>query len=213
MKIGLLLDKKNDWLLLYLSKKDFKQISNIKITIGHDISRMNNHDVIFILGYTKKITRKDLLRNKLNLVIHESNLPQDRGFSPIQHQILNGKNNLKVSLIIANAELDKGSILLKHDLKFDGTELYDEIREKQAKITKSIIYEFIKNYPEILDNKIKQMGAGTFNKKLTLKDNELNIHQSIDKQFNKLRIGNNEEWPSYFYKKGIKYIIKIYKDK
>ena len=214
MKIGLLFDKNNDWISKYLLKKNFESIKgkNIKITVANDIKKINNCEVVFILGYTKKITDEDLLRNKLNLVIHESNLPKDKGFSPIQYQILKGKNNLKVSLIIAEIEIDKGPIILKQDLNFNGTELYDEIRKKQAKTTIKIIKDFIKGYPQILKNKIKQKGFGTFNKELSNKNNELNIHQSINKQFNILRIGNNEKWPSHFYRKGIKYIIKIYKE-
>ena len=83
MKIGLLFDKNNDWISKYLLKKNFESIKgkNIKITIGNDIKKINNQEVVFILGYTKKITNEDLLRNKLNLVVHESNLPRDKGFS------------------------------------------------------------------------------------------------------------------------------------
>ena len=38
-----------------------------------------------------------------------------------------------------------------------------------------------------------------------------NTLASIKKAFNKLRTGNNESWPSYFYFKKKKYIIKIFK--
>ena len=114
MKIGLLFDRNNDWISKYLLKKNFGSINGkiIKVTTGNDIKKINNHEVLFILGYTKKISNEDLLRNKLNLVVHESNLPRDKGFSPIQYQILKGKNNLKVSLIVAEAEIDKGPIIL-----------------------------------------------------------------------------------------------------
>ena len=35
---------------------------------------------------------------------------------------------------------------------------------------------------------------------------------AIKDNFNLLRIGNNEAWPSFFIYKGNKYIIKIYQD-
>lgn len=214
MKIGLLYDKDNNWILKYLSKGDLENSTdkNIKVTIDNDIKKINNHEVVFILGYTKKIYNEDLLRNKINLVIHASNLPKDRGFSPIQYQILKGKNRIKVSLITVEEEIDSGLIILQKELNFNGTELYDEIRKKQAKITNKIIKDFIKGYPQIFKNKRKQKGLATFNKRLSDKNNELDIKHSINKQFNILRIGNNEKWPSHFYKNGIKYIIKIYKD-
>lgn len=214
MKVAILYDKNNNWILKYLSKKKIEGINgkNIKLTIGHNIKKFNGYEILFILGYTKKINNDDLLRNKINLVIHASDLPKDRGFSPIQYQILRGKNKFKVSLITVEEEIDSGLIILQKDLNFDGTELYDEIRKKTAEITTKIILDFLIRYPAILNNKIKQKGRATFNKKLTDKNNELNIYRSINKQFNILRIGNNEKWPSHFYRKGIRYIIKIYKD-
>ena len=152
MKIGLLYDKDNNWILKYLSKDDLESTTNknIKVTIDNDIKKINNHEVVFILGYTKKIYNEDLLRNKVNLVIHASNLPKDRGFSPIQYQILKGENSIKVSLITVEEEIDSGLIILQKELNFDGTELYDEIRKKQAEITNKIIKDFIKDYPQIL---------------------------------------------------------------
>ena len=50
-------------------------------------------------------------------------------------------------------------------------------------------------------------------KKDNLKDSELDIKKSIEENFNLLRIGNNEKWPSFFNYKGKKYIIKIYEEK
>ena len=43
------------------------------------------------------------------------------------------------------------------------------------------------------------------------KNNLLNVNKSIKENFNLLRVGNNELFPSYFYYKSIKYIIKIFK--
>lgn len=212
MNIGILFDKENNWLRQYFTIKDFDQFKHINIKIENDIKKINNHEIVFILGYTKILSKKDLERNKLNLVIHESKLPENKGFSPVQHQILKGNNKLKVSLFIADAKLDNGRILLVSDLKFNGTELYDEIREKQALATKKIIIKFLKNYPKILNKKINIQGKETYNKRLSNKNNELNIFKTIDEQFNILRIGNNDKWPSYFYKNGIKYIIKIFKE-
>lgn len=212
MNIGILFDKENNWLRKYFTKKDFEQFKHINIKIEHDIKKINNREIVFILGYTKILSKKDLERNKLNLVIHESKLPENKGFSPVQHQILKGNNNLKISLFIADAKLDNGRILLVSDLKFNGTELYDEIREKQALATKRTIIRFLKNYPKILNKKINIERKETFNKRLSNKNNELNIFKTIDEQFNILRIGNNDKWPSYFYKNGIKYIIKIFKE-
>ena len=60
---------------------------------------------------------------------------------------------------------------------------------------------------------IKQKGKGNFNGMRYPKDSELNINKTIKNQFNHLRINDNELYPSFFYFKGQKYIIKIFKEK
>ena len=92
----------------------------------------------------------------------------------------------------------------------DGTELYDEIREKQAKATFNIIERFLKKFPKIFSK--KQIGKSTFYRRRYPEDNLLNINKSIKENFNLLRIGNNERFPAHFYYKSKKYIIKIFKE-
>ena len=48
--------------------------------------------------------------------------------------------------------------------------------------------------------------------KRTWADGELDINKTIKDNFNLLRVGNNDAWPSFFYHKGTKYILKIFKD-
>ena len=65
-----------------------------------------------------------MLRDKINLDIHASNLLKDRGFSSTQNQILKEKNSIKVSLITVEEEIDSRLIILKKELNFDGTFLF-----------------------------------------------------------------------------------------
>ena len=58
----------------------------------------------------------------------------------------------------------------------------------------------------------KQIGEETFYPKRAKKDSELDISKSIEENFNLLRIGNNEDWPSFFHYRGKKYILKIFKE-
>ena len=58
-----------------------------------------------------------------------------------------------------------------------------------------------------------QIGKGNFNKRRHPKDSQLDINKTIKQQFNHLRINDNEHYPSFFYYKGQKYLIKIYNEK
>ena len=73
-----------------------------------------------------------------------SNLPNGKGFSPLQWQILEGKDDMVIHL--TSEEFDSGDIIDQIELKLDGTELM-MIRSKQPKLTFNLIERFIKNYP------------------------------------------------------------------
>ena len=166
-------------------------------------------EVVFILSYFKIIPPKFLLMHRHNIVVHESDLPKGKGWAPLFWQILEGKNKIPIVLFEASENVDDGDIYLKDFLIFEGHELYDEIREKQAKKTIELCLRFIDDYEKLKPK--KQRGKSTFYRRRTPADSELDINKTIKEQFNLLRIVNNENFPAFFYHKGHKYIIKIYK--
>lgn len=208
-KICFLLDKNNNWLKTFCKKFiDSKKKYNIRIYYNY--SKIDNYDYVFVLGYTRILPSYFIQKNKLVMVIHESNLPKGKGNSPLQWQILKNKKYISVNLIKLAEKLDSGDIILKDKIILNGTELYDEIREKQAKITLKLIDRLLRL------KKIKfkkQIGKEFFYKKRTPKDSELNPKKSIEENFNLLRIANNNDWPAFFYLKKKKYILKIFKKK
>ena len=72
------------------------------------------------------------------------------------------------------------------------------------------VKKFLNLYPKVKSS--KQFGKSTFYKKRTKEDSKLSIDLPLKKQFNLLRICNNDLWPAFFYFKKKKYIIKIYKE-
>jgi len=211
LKITFLLDKRNNWIEDRLRRSGLLNSSpKYDATVSHDPSNVTEQDIVFILGYTRILVNAFLVRNKLNLVIHESDLPKGKGFAPIQWQILEGKNQIPICLIEAAEKVDAGDILGRGKIELKGDELFEEIRDLQAQATFELIRQFLKTYPDY--TREKQNGSESMYPKRTPADGELNVDKSIREQFNQLRIGNNEEWPSFFYLKGQKYILKIAKE-
>lgn len=209
INVVFLLDKDNNWIEPFLLESK-KLLNNSKFTfkILHNHAEVKNQNIVFILGYTKILNETFLKSNDLNLVIHESNLPKGKGFSPVQWQILEGKKYIPVYLIEATNDVDSGDILYKYKFRLTGFELYSEIREKQAKATIRVITSFLERYPNYV--RVKQKGVETFYPKRTPIDSELNIDKTLRDQFNLLRIADNDNWPSFFYFEGKKYFLKIY---
>lgn len=208
LRLNFLFDKKNNWINKYISKKKFLK-SNLFVRKHFSPKKIKDQEIVFVLGYTKKLSKNFLKKNKYVMIIHESALPKGKGFSPLQWQILNNRNKITTCLFVASDKLDSGDILFKDYILLNGTELYEELRQKQAAISIKLINKFLKYYPKI--KLTKQKGKETFFKKRFPKDSELDVNKNIKSQFNKLRISNNESWPSFFYYKNKKYILKIFK--
>lgn len=208
IKLAFLLDKTNNWMLNFIKNSRYKNIKRIKIF--WNIKKIKNYDLVFIINYTKLIPKKYLKNNRFNLVIHSSNLPKGKGFAPLQWQILENKKKIFFSMININHKIDSGDIIMKSNIKLNGSELYEELRQLQSKKILEMINKVIKIFPKIKFE--KQKGKGSVYKKRSLNDSEININKSIKSQFNKFRIVNNEKWPAFFYFKKKKYILKIYKN-
>ena len=209
LKIALLFDKKNDWLLKHIPHIFFENLK-YSAEIFYEPDNINHFDMVFVLGFTKLIGPSINKHNSKIFVIHESDLPVGRGFAPMQWQILEGKNTIKVSLIELAELVDTGDVFHQAEIHLDGSELYEEIRAAQARASLELISHCVEEFPNLSAK--KQKGKPTYFKRRVPSDSELNIDKTVREQFQNLRISNNEEWPAFFYMHGSKYILKIYKE-
>jgi len=151
-----------------------------------------------------------LIKNKHNLLIHPSKLPDGRGSAALIWKIIEGKNSVWIAMFEAKEKIDRGDIYYQEKIDLKGHELSDEIRYKQAEKITDLILKYLDSYPNIKSK--TQKGKGSYYPKRTPKDSELNIDQTIREQFNLLRVADNKRYPTFFKYKGYKYIVKIYKD-
>jgi methionyl-tRNA formyltransferase len=208
MKIAISTSK-NQWFVNYA--EELAKKIKAKLFFNHkDID--NSFDIVFILSYHQIIEKEYLEKHKHNIVIHESALPKGKGWAPMFWQILEGKNQIPFTMFEASNGVDNGDIYMQKTLELNGNELNSELREKQANFTIQMCLEFLENYEEFKVH-APQTGEESFYQKRTPKDSELDIHKSINEQFNLLRIVDNEDYPAFFYKNGKKYILKIEEEK
>ena len=184
---------------------------------GHQVNWVNKDsevsegDFCFILSYEKIIKPNILKLNKHNLVVHASNLPEGKGMSPLSWQILEGKNNIKVTLFEAKAALDAGDIYLQKGIVYKGHELLDGLRSALAKTIIKLCNQFVIEYPKILHNACKQSGKESFYIRRKPEDSRIDVDKSLSEQFQLLRIVDNNEYPAFFELNDHKYILKIEK--
>ena len=207
LKISILVDSDEIWYNKYLNDL----LIGLK-KLGHQVILVTKQDYItggdicFILSCINIIPETTLAKNKNNIVIHASDLPKGRGWSPMSWQILDGKDEIPLSLFEARNEVDSGKVYIKDNIKLNGNELIGESREKLARKVNDMAISFVKDYPM---NGEEQKGKPSFYSRRRPKDSELDINKTIKEQFNLLRIVDNENYPAFFTHKDKKYIIKI----
>lgn len=209
LKISILTDNPKSWVLPFVEKIKAYLAGKYELNHCFSFDDIVEGDIAFFLGCERIVPGKVLSRNKHNIVIHPSDLPKGRGFSPLAWQILEGKNNIPIVLFEAVEEVDAGVIYYKDVLEFQRHELDDEIKDAQGRKTVELVLRFLENYHDVPG--IEQSGEPTFYPRRTTKDSELDIDKSIKDQFNLFRVVNNEKYPAFFKLNGHKYVLKIYK--
>ncbi len=183
--------------------------SGHKVRLIHSKTELEKGDIAFFLSCFEIIPQKYLDLNKNNIVVHASDLPKGKGWSPTSWQILEGKNEIPLTLFEAVKAMDAGDWYIKDKLILNGYELIDEWQKKLGEKIVEMCLNYVKNYKTIKPH--KQEGVESVYRRRAPKDSELDINKTIKEQFNLLRIVDNENYPAFFKIDDTKYIIKIEK--
>lgn len=210
MQITILTDNSESWILPYV--EDLKTELNDTHIVEHvfKVSDIVGGDIMFMLSCEKILKPEYLKLHKSNVVVHPSKVPLGKGWSPLAWQVLEGSNNIPVSLFEAVEDVDAGDVYIVDYIKLEGHELNDEIKHQQGLITMKMVKKYIDEFESMVG--VPQSGNETFYPRRRKTENELDINKTIAQQFNLLRVVDNERYPAHFHMNGKKYILKIYKD-
>jgi len=159
--------------------KNFKKIKK-KVLIFNKINKSElkrlNPNIIFFIFWSKII--KENVFKKYNCIqFHAADLPNGRGGSPVQNQILRGKKNTKITAFKVSKNLDSGPIILKKKLSLGGSaqKIYENIEKISIKMIseilnmKKIFYKEQKGYIKKFNRRKKNESIIDFNKIFTIK--------------------------------------------
>lgn len=212
MDITILVDDKESWFVPYAKKLQEQLMkSGLNTELIYDCNMASGGRISFLLSCTKIVGKAFLDLYQHNIVVHASNLPEGKGFTPLKWQILEGKNEIVLTMFEAAEEVDAGSYYQKERIFFKGTELLDELQDIMAE--KIIIMCETYALAPYNFTAIEQSGMESFYPKRTKEDDRLDIDKTIREQFNHLRIADNDRFPLWFSYNNNKYYIKIYREK
>ncbi|WP_335904147.1 methionyl-tRNA formyltransferase [Shewanella algae] len=213
MNVTILTDEHDSWFVEYGYQllTILNELDNVYASYvfnSDDISDSN--DLLFILSCVKLVPDSTLGKSKNNIVIHASDLPAGKGFSPLQWQIRNGFDSIILTLFEAVKDVDAGEVYIKEKLEFEGNELLPELRKKMALKIIDMCVNFIVNFKKI--KSFPQVGKETFFRRLDVSDDELDPAKTINELMDQLRSADFEKYPPYFYFKGRKFFLRLSSD-
>lgn len=210
MYIAILMDNPRSWFSPYADTLEQELVAR-----GHTVTRVARAEDLpggecaFFLSVEGIVKPEFLKRNAHNIVIHASAVPEGKGWSPMTWQVLEGRSDITVSLFEAAARVDSGDVYDREVIHLDGSELIDELREKEAAAIIALALRFVDSYPP--KDGERQEGKETFYRRRGPEDSELDPNKTLAEQFDLLRVVDNERYPAFFKHRGHTYIVKILK--
>lgn len=117
-------------------KKSFPELKiNIENNVNNDkfIRELKDLDVdYFILSGFRQILSDDILSipNKGTINLHAGKLPEYRGGSPLNWQIINGEKYAYISTILTDKGVDTGNVLVENKIKILSSDDIDTLHNK-----------------------------------------------------------------------------------
>ena len=209
MKITILCSSK--WHPVYQWLENWRdQHKEHQVTLLNRIVDVEGGDILFLISCTELVKEDIRKKFKHTLVIHPSDLPKGRGWSPQVWQILKGEKDIVVTLFEAVDKVDAGDIWTKKSFHVEDHELYDEFNRKLFETELSLMDYAIENVNSIIP-KPQILEEGSYFPRRNPEDSQLDPDKSISEQFDLIRIADPNRFPCYFYLRGKRYKITIQK--
>lgn len=180
-----------------------------QIHLVHSVKDLTGGDLLFLISCAEIISKELRDKYQKTLIIHSSDLPQGRGWSPHIWGIIEGKTEIVSSLLEAEDKVDTGDIWKKIKVKIPKSCLSEEINQLLFDTLKQLMDFAVNNFSIIIP--VAQKGQSSHYRKRTPEDSELDVDKTIKEQFDLLRVCDVDRFPAFFELYGCKYRIEITK--
>lgn len=189
--------------------KQRRSMHIIELVSRSDELNPDGGDILFLISCHEIIPQDIRRRYRACLVVHASDLPMGRGWSPLIWQVLEGQSKIMVTLLEAADVVDSGRIWRKIPIRLHGHELIDEINSILFEAEQTLMDYAIENLDKV--QPVEQTGQATYYPRRVAADSRLDVNRSIAEQFNLLRVVDNLRYPAFFDYRGHRYQLMLKK--
>ncbi len=211
MRISLLCSDEQHPVNEYLSKwiSGWKDVHRIEL--ARKKNELSGGDILFLVSCSEIVSAKDRALYRSTLVLHASDLPRGRGWSPHIWQIIEGAEEIVLSLVEAEDKVDSGRIWKKMRFSVPKHALWNEINalifEAEIELIDYAVRCFERVTPTLQDCSVDP----TYYPKRIPSDSEIDPSQSIASQFDRMRVCDPNRFPAFFILHGKKYKLVLEK--
>lgn len=180
-----------------------------RIEIVRKKAELGGGDILFLISCSEIVSASDRDRYAASLVLHASDLPRGRGWSPHIWEIVGGSDRIVLSLLEAEDRVDTGRIWAKRDIAVPLDALWDEINELLFAAEIELMDFAVTAFDAIEPAEQTPDIAPTYHPRRNPDDSRIDPERSIADQFNLIRICDPERFPAFFEYRGHRYRIRL----
>ena len=114
----------------YLSAWVKRHGQDHEIEVVRKKNELTGGDILFLVSCSEIISANDQALYGVCLVLHASDLPRGRGWSPHIWELAAGASHITLSLLEAKDKVDSGRVWQKVHISISPTALWDEINHQ-----------------------------------------------------------------------------------
>jgi methionyl-tRNA formyltransferase len=211
VKITLLCSDQNHPVNVYLLRWISEHESEHKISLVRSKKELPGGQILFLISCSEIISSSDRSAYDASLVLHASDLPLGRGWSPHIWQIISGAEKITLSLLEAEDTVDSGRLWHKVVFPVPKHALWSEINEQLFSAELELMDFAVKQFKSVDPIPQRLDTDPTYYPKRKPVDSRIDPDVSISSQFNKIRVCDPERFPAYFELLGFKYKLTLEK--
>lgn len=167
--------------------------------------------ILFLISCSEIVSEMDRAAYSASLVLHASDLPRGRGWSPHIWQIIGGAEQITLSLLEAEDAVDSGR--LWHQVRFSVPKhaLWNEINEQLFHAEIALIDLAVNEFDTVIPIQQNQDIEPTYFPRRKPVDSKIDAERSIASQFDQIRVCDPARFPAYFELYGHKYKLILEK--
>ncbi len=211
MKITLLCSDPQHPVNAYIQRWAQAQAGLHEVDIVQKKSQLCGGEILFLISCSEIINANDREKYLQTLVLHASDLPKGRGWSPHIWELVRGTEQITLSLLEAEDKVDSGRILEKTKIDIPKHALWDEINHLLFQAEMELVGLAVQNFGRLTPMLQSANVQPTYYPKRTPQDSQIDPNKSIAEQFDLIRVCDPNRFPAYFEHLGQRYTLKLEK--